>query len=319
MTETQTAAKPTRRTGALGVHSLDHFSLIVPDLAEARRFYSAFGLEVKDENGGLGLYAVGGGHRWGVIVEGPHKKLRYLSFGAFEDDFPRFRERLQALGVPLIEPVVPGGNSLWFSNPDGVPFEIRVADKFSPNQKSSFEPVGSTPPGVIGVRGRKDAPRARVRRLSHVGIFTPDVIGSIKFAEDTLGVRLSDRSQDIVAFTHGIHGSDHHMLAFVTSDHPGFHHVAWDVPSLQDVGLGATHMAEEGFARGWGFGRHVLGSNYFHYVRDPWGSYSEYSSDIDYIPSDMDWQAGNHAPEDALFLWGPNPPEDFITNYEDAA
>ena len=30
----------------LGVHSLDHFVLAVPDLAPAQRFYSDFGLDV---------------------------------------------------------------------------------------------------------------------------------------------------------------------------------------------------------------------------------------------------------------------------------
>ena len=29
-----------RRDGALGVHSIDHFALAVPDLAEARHFYA---------------------------------------------------------------------------------------------------------------------------------------------------------------------------------------------------------------------------------------------------------------------------------------
>jgi catechol 2,3-dioxygenase len=77
-------------------------------------------------------------------------------------------------------------------------------------------------------------------------------------------------------------------------------------------------MADKGFAGGWGLGRHVLGSNYFHYVRDPWGSYSEYSSDIDYIPVNHDWQAGDHAADDAFYVWGPVPPADFAFNYETA-
>jgi catechol 2,3-dioxygenase len=59
---------------------------------------------------------------------------------------------------------------------------------------------------------------------------------------------------------------------------------------VHHVGLGATQMADRGFASGWGLGRHVVGSNYFHYIRDPWGSYSEYSCDIDYIPKGCDWQ-----------------------------
>jgi hypothetical protein len=62
----------------------------------------------------------------------------------------------------------------------------------------------------------------------------------------------------------------------------------------------------------------VLGSNYFHYVRDPWGSYAEYSSDIDYIPVDHDWKAADHPPEDSFYVWGPVPPQDFAFNYEAA-
>ena len=67
---------------------------------------------------------------------------------------------------------------------------------------------------------------------------------------------------------------------------------------------------------GWGLGRHVLGSNYFHYVRDPWGSYMEYSSDIDFVSADFDWEAGDHQAEDAHYIWGPDQPPDFVVNYE---
>jgi len=117
---------------------------------------------------------------------------------------------------------------------------------------------------------------------------------------------------------HGIHGSDHHLIALAKSNGPGLHHLSWDVESIHQIGLGAMQMADKGFAGGWGLGRHVLGSNYFHYVRDPWGSYSEYSSDIDYIPVNYDWQAGDHSADDAFYVWGPVPPADFAFNYETA-
>jgi len=60
----------------------------------------------------------------------------------------------------------------------------------------------------------------------------------------------------------------------------------------------------------------MLGSNYFHYVRDPWGSYCEYSAGMDYVPCGADWQATDSPPEDSMFLWGPTPPPDFVTNFE---
>ncbi len=49
------------------------------------------------------------------------------------------------------------------------------------------------------------------------------------------------------------------------------------------MGLSTQQMVQAGYSEGWGIGRHVLGSNYFKYVRDPWDSYCEYSYDIDFV------------------------------------
>ena len=153
---------------------------------------------------------------------------------------------------------------------------------------------------------RRDVARVTPRRLAHVLLFTRDVEKAVQFYTRTLGLRLSDRSGEGIAFLHGIHGSDHHMIAFVKSSAPGLHHLSWDVGSVDDIGRGAMHMLDKGFARGWGLGRHVLGSNFFHYVGDPWGSFSEYSAGIDFVPADCDWKSGDHAPEDSFYVWGPN-------------
>jgi catechol 2,3-dioxygenase-like lactoylglutathione lyase family enzyme len=305
-----------RRPGALGAHSIDHFSIEVPDLAEARTFYATFGLDVREEGGALGLYTKGHTHRWGIVNQGEAKKLRYLSFGIFEDEVDAINRHLDTMGAKRI--AAPDGaesNGIWIEGYDGVKLNIRVADKSSPNEKSAFEAT-SVGPGLPGTVKNSLAPKIEPRRLSHFALYTSDVGAAIDYYETTLGLKLSDRSGPFVAFLHGVHGSDHHMLALVKSDHPGMHHVSWDVGSFQDVGLGYGQMARAGYTRGWGVGRHVLGANYFYYVRDPWGSYCEYSADIDYIPADCDWHAGDHAPEDSMFLWGPMPPEDFVTNFE---
>src|SRR3546814_6112959 len=73
-----------RRVGVLGVHSIDHFAFEVPDLDEARKFYETFGLDVRDEAGGLGLYTFDHPHRWGLVTAGSAKRLRYLSFRSEE-------------------------------------------------------------------------------------------------------------------------------------------------------------------------------------------------------------------------------------------
>ena len=37
---------------------------------------------------------------------------------------------------------------------------------------------------------------------------------------------------------------------------------------------------------------------------------------MDFIPATENWTSTDQAPEDSMFLWGPNPPEDFVANYE---
>ena len=300
---------------ALGVHSLDHFTLAVPDMAVAQDFYGNFGLDLRAKDATLALNTFGHDHSWGLVVEGPRKALHHLSFGCFPDDLARLKTRIESEGVRLIDPP-PGfaSNGFWFRDPWGVPIEVKVAPKVTPAAKTGFS-FTSSPEGVAAATVRVKAPAVRPRRLSHVLTFLPDIDGAVRFYGATLGLRLSDRS-GLVAFMHGIHGSDHHILAFAKSPVPGFHHCSWDVGRIDDIGLGAMQMADKGFARGWGLGRHVLGSNYFHYVRDPWGSYSEYSCDIDFIPSTGQWEAGEHADEDSFYQWGPLPPDDFAFNYE---
>ncbi|MHC8380524.1 VOC family protein [Pseudomonas sp. LB3P14] len=305
-----------RRPDYLGVHSIDHFCLTVPDLDEAWDFYEAFGLRVEFSTETLELYCQDRQHCWGRLLQGPRKHLEYLSFGAFEDDLPRFREHLQSLDIKLLPP--PAHNDeqgLWFRDPAGLLLEIRPARRSAPTAKSAFT-AHSCAAGERGTVRRSQAPLVQPRRLAHIAIFTNDVEHSIDFYHRTLGLRLSDRSADIVAFLHGAHGSEHHLLALVKSGGPGLHHSSWDVGSVQDVGLGSKQMTERGYDRAWGVGRHVLGANYFHYVRDPWGSHAEYSADMDYIPVDKDWVGSDQPVEDAMYLWGPAVPEDFVTNFE---
>src|SRR5438132_746299 len=76
-------------------------------------------------------------------------------------------------------------------------------------------------------------------RLGHVLFFSPDVGRQIAFYTDTLGMKLSDRSGDIIAFIRPPGGSDHHVIAFAKSDRPGFHHASYEVGSVDQVGHGA--------------------------------------------------------------------------------
>ncbi len=244
---------PEAKSGDLGVHSLDQFVLAVPDATVAQDFYGNFGLDVVRDGNTLAIKTFGHHHRWGSVVEGGKAKaLHHLSFGCYAEDLPRLKARIEGAGVKLIDPP-PGfeSNGIWFRNHEGVLMEIKVAPKVSPDAKSDSQWL-TVPGGVAAASTRAAAPPVQPRRLSHVLIFTSDVLASISFYERTLGLRLSDRASDLVAFMHGIHGSDHHMLALVKSSAPGFHHCSWDVSSINDIGLGAMRMARQGLHQGLG-------------------------------------------------------------------
>ena len=309
-----------RRAGVTAVHSLHRFVFTVPDLDDAERFYSAFGLDVRRSGERIDLHTFGHPHRWGSVYRAPgRKKLQYLSFAVYPDDMDPLRRHLDriAADVTKAHPLA-DEEGLWLKDPDGTAVQVLVASKCSPVADDAGKPR-VVPLGTPAAPSRATAAPVRPRRLSHVLVFSTDVLRSAKFYCDALGLRLSDQSGDVIAFLHGAHASDHHMLAFAKSAGPGLHHSSWVVGDLDEVGMGMEQMTAKGYTDGWGVGRHVIGSNYFRYVRDPWGSFAEYSAGIDFIPADLEWKAADHPLADSFYVWGPPPPDYFVVNQEIAA
>lgn len=300
------------------VHSIDHFALNVPSLDDAHRFFDAFGLTVSrtgSQGGELEIRATDG-HRWARVLAGDGKSMAYLCFNCYPDDLASLRQQTISAGATDVASVQGNADAgFWFRDPDGNLVQVQVGPKTSPDSKIVRTERG-VPADIRGALTRNEVARVRPRRLSHVLLFTPDVLQAVAFYERALGLRLSDKSLDLIAFSHAPHGCDHHLVAFAKSSARGWHHSSWDVDSVDLVGEGAAQMAAAGYAKGWGTGRHVLGSNYFHYVEDPWGSFCEYSADIDFVSAGRDWPAGDFAPENSLYLWGPAVPENFTQNSE---
>ena len=294
-----------------GVHSIDHFALFVPSLTEADYFYNSFGLNTARSEAGLTLGAADG-HTWAHILPGERKSLAWICFHCYAEDYDALLDQVRACGAV---PEFPDEAGFWFRDPDGNRINIRVGKKTLPDAKR-IAPLPTAPADARGTVTRDRVAKITPRRLSHILLFSPDVTRATDFYQRAIGLNMSDFSQDVIAFMHARHGCDHHLVAFAKSGGKGFHHAAWEVDTINDVGNGATQMARAGFKEGWGTGRHCLGSNYFHYVRDPWGSFCEYSADIDYISANTAWPTGNFLPENALYLWGPDVPPWFIHNTE---
>ena len=111
---------------------------------------------------------------------------------------------------------------------------------------------------------------------------------------------LADQALDIIAFCCARHHSDHHVIAFAKSTRIGFHHASFQLTDPDAVGRAGLALRGKSDGGDWGFGRHTIGSNFFHYIQDPWGSWFEYYSDMDFIDDYNVWTPTNYEMEDSL-------------------
>jgi catechol 2,3-dioxygenase-like lactoylglutathione lyase family enzyme len=305
----------------MAVKSLQHFCLAVPDPALGGRFYEDFGLEAEDRGDRLALRCAGRDQDQIVLVEGARRQMHHISLGTDTAGLETLKKALEANGTELLDPpALAPGEGLWFRDPEGVLINLSVAES-APWADAPEWRINN--PGHVERRGTRGFPArdtvVKPRRLGHLLSFTTDIEAKIEFYTRVLGMKLSDRAQDMVAFFHVPGGSDHHVLAFLAAERLGFHHASFEVANVDEVGLGGCQMIAKGHRNGWGLGRHVIGSNFFHYIRDPWNGLAEYFCDIDYIPADMAWQPKDWPLEDSLYVWGPDVPEDFPANFEESA
>lgn len=305
----------------MAVLNILSFTLEVPDLDAGVRFYGNAGLAAVVDGNVAHLRCVGQ-HRASIVLVGgaPAKRLHHVALRA--DDLNGMKQTVaDAGGTVVTAPAGFDGNGLWVTDPHGMLIHL-VDREADPALASAEPPFEINAPGRL-VRKRRSAMLpassygpATPLKLGHVLLFSPDVMRSVAFVTDGLGMGLADHAQDVIAFCCAKKDSDHHVLAFAKSPGIGFHHGSFQVSDPDAVGRGgrALHIAT---GKGeWGLGRHTIGSNFFHYIQDPWGSWFEYYSDMDHIDDHALWTPTNYEMQDSLASWGPAVPSDFVHNYE---
>ncbi|TSE00689.1 dioxygenase [Skermania sp. ID1734] len=290
----------------MSLHRLASVTIGVPNVDETASYYRDFGLAPTD---GRWLRSLDGGEQL-RIVAAPTRRLIELVVGADDtDDIDRVEHELRAKGflaqrnedeVVAEEPVA------------GIRAIVRVVPRLT---QPNIERTPYNGPGRIERTGRapgvlRTGP-VRPRKLGHAVIGSTDYDATRRFFVDGLGFKISDHIKGHGTFMRC--STDHHNVLVMQSPVNYLHHTSWQVDDIDDVGRGAFAMLDGNPERHvWGLGRHHAGSNFFWYLKDPAGNFSEYYSDMDCIPEDSLWTPEDLEGARGLFNWGPPPPPSFL-------
>ncbi|MCF7549960.1 VOC family protein [Pseudonocardia sp. WMMC193] len=289
------------------LHRLNSITIGVPDVAATAVYYTDFGLTPEAD----GWLSSTDGGRQLRIVHAPTRRLVEVSIGADHlDDVAGVAHRLRGAGVPVEED---GTGARTVEPVTGTRVAVRIADPIRqpPTPATPYNGPGRIDRGTGRAPGvLRDTP-VRPRKLGHVVLGSTDYEATVRFFTDLVGFRVSDRIGGHGAFLRC--STDHHNLLVLHAPVTFLHHSSWQVDDVDEVGRGAFAMLEGNPERHvWGLGRHHAGSNFFWYLKDPAGNFSEYYSDMDSILDDQLWSPETLEGARGLFHWGPPPPPSFL-------
>ncbi|MFF3905807.1 VOC family protein [Streptomyces sp. NPDC001848] len=217
-----------------------------------------------------------------------------------------------------------GGQAVTLLDPSGFPVRVVHCAEQLPALPEQPPLILNTGTEHRRTNATQRPPRepSRIQRLGHVVLETRVFMRALNWYLDTLGMIVSDflfldgqRGRGpTMAFIRCDQGStpvDHHTLALHLGPGTGCVHSAYQVTDLDSIAVGGEYLAERGYRRSWGIGRHIQGSQLFDYWRDPDRFMLEHFADGDLFSCDLEpgW-----APMSAsgLAQWGPPVTRDFL-------
>ncbi|MGV9734043.1 VOC family protein [Rhodococcus aetherivorans] len=291
----------------MALHRLGSVTIGVPNVDQTASYYQEFGLTPLGDNR---FATVDGGEQL-RLVHAPRRQVLEVTIGAEDrDDIDRIARQIQNLElacsvgdgrVEALEPIA-GFKAVVEVMPHLVQ-EPAPAPLY--NGPGRIDRPDGRAPGILREQ------RVRPRKLGHLVIGSTDQAATQKFFTDGIGLKISDVVPSIAAFMRC--STDHHNILVQQAPVNFLHHTSWQVEDIDEIGRGAMAMLEKDPNRHvWGLGRHHVGSNFFWYLKDPAGNFSEYYSDIDCIVDDALWEPGVWDGAKSLFNWGPPPPPSFV-------
>lgn len=182
-----------------------------------------------------------------------------------------------------------GGYGLRITDPDGREIELsadvgQVAASPPGSTTSSADVVRVGDVSAARSAATAGGPPIRPTKVSHVVLNSPSADAYLRLLIEGLGFRVADETEHMVFCKCNL---DHHSVAIARAPHASLNHVAFEVPTVEDVLAGVEHMRAHGFETIWGPGRHPQGMNAFGYFLAPNGQVVEYTAEVEQIPDDQ--------------------------------
>ena len=252
---------------SINVVRLAHVGLRVDNVDRSSEFYAdRWGLDLAEEHEGHRYFRADSPDSHAVVLSEGAPDLDHIAFVVESaDDLRRAEDALGMRGLPVEIPTTrdlePGvGAALRFRDPAGVLVEL-VTDL-----EVRTDGYGTRDVKPLG--------------LDHVVLRVPNYGASREFYENVLGFRLSDETENLMAFMRC--NANHHSLALIRSEDPApsMHHTAFTVEDWTALANGVKVLGDAGISRVWGPGRHGPGNNLFSYFFDPDQHIVEYTCEV---------------------------------------
>jgi catechol 2,3-dioxygenase-like lactoylglutathione lyase family enzyme len=312
------------RDPIIKVHDIAWLEFEKPDLVGAEAFARAFGfgtaLRTANE---LCLRGTDPGSPCVLIRRGPRSRFVGSAYIAHDQsDVLRLAEATGARVRALPESL--GGVAVDLVDPSGVTVrvvhgthQLEALPAQTPQQFNFGHDLRR-----INTTQRPPNEPTRVQRLGHLVLQTTKYLEALDWYLDHLGMIVSDflyypgrrdrgPVMSFIRCDRGQTPADHHTLAMTLGPSNRYIHSAYQVSDIDAMAAGGRYLAEHGYHRSWGIGRHIMGSQIFDYWRDPDGFLVEHFSDSDVFDGTLEpgW-----APLTAsgLYQWGPRITKDFL-------
>lgn len=312
------------RNPVIKVHDIAWLEFEKPDLSRAETFAHAFGFATAARMPAeLHLRGTDTGAPCMIIRRAQRSRFVGAAYAAADEaDVLRLADATGCKTFRLHETI--GGIAVELIDPSGIPVRVVAGthqlDPLTAQTAHTFN-FGRE---LRRVNATQRPPRepANVQRLGHLVLQTTGYTETLNWYLDNLGMIVSDflfipgqrkrgPAMSFIRCDRGMTPADHHTLAIALGPANRYVHSAYQVCDLDALAAGGEYLAERGYHRSWGIGRHIQGSQIFDYWRDPDGFLVEHFSDGDMFDATLEpgW-----APFTAsgLAQWGPPATRDFL-------